>query len=124
MIGLGQNARGQFYADQTNKKIGVAFPKEGTAYQINTVNLVKDAPHSAAAKTFINYALSAEAQEAFAKALYYAPSVSNANLPADVKARVIPTDGSIKVLPLDVDFLASVRDKWTDVWKRQVIPAK
>ncbi|MEA5455427.1 ABC transporter substrate-binding protein [Sinomonas sp. JGH33] len=121
VIGLGQNARGQYYADQTGKKIGVAFPKEGTAYQINTINLVKGAPHSAAAKTFMNYALSAEAQEAFAKALYYAPSVSNAKLPADVQARVVPTDGSLKILPLDVDFLASVRDKWTETWKRQII---
>lgn len=124
VIGLGQNARGQYYADQTNKKIGVAFPKEGTAYQINTVNLVKNAPHSAAAKTFINYALSAEAQEAFAKALFYAPSVGNATLPADVSARIVPTDGSLKILPLDVDFMASVRDKWTQTWKQQIIPAQ
>lgn len=124
VLGLGQNARGQFYADQTGKKIGVAFPKEGTAYQINTINLIKNAPQSAAANTFINYALSAEAQEAFAKDLFYAPSVSNAVLPADVKARVVPTDGSLKILPLDVDFMASVRDKWTQTWKQEIIPAK
>lgn len=121
VLGLGQNARGQFYSDQSNKKMGVTFPKEGTVYQINTVNLVKDAPHSAAATTFINYALSAEAQTAFAKALFYAPSVTNADLPADVKARVVPTDGSLNIVPLDVDFLSSARDKWTDTWKRQII---
>lgn len=121
VIGLGQNARGQYYSDQSNKKIGVTFPKEGTAYQINTVNLVKNAPNAAAAKTFANYALSAEAQAAFAKALFYAPSVSNAELPADIKSRVVPTDGSLNIIPLDVSFLASVRDKWTDTWKRQII---
>ena len=121
VLGVGQNARAQFYSDQTNKKIGVTFPKEGTAYQINTVNLVKGAPNSGAAQTFINYALSAEAQTEFAKALFYAPSVSNAELPADVKARVVPTDGSLNIIPLEVSFLSSVRDKWTDVWKREVI---
>ncbi len=121
VLGLGQNARGQYYSDQTNKKIGVAFPKEGTAYQINTVNVVKNAPNAAAAKTFANYALSAEAQTAFAKALFYAPSVTNVNLPADVKSRVVPTDGSLNIIPLDVSFLASVRDNWTDTWKRQII---
>jgi putative spermidine/putrescine transport system substrate-binding protein len=121
VLGLGQNARGQFYSDQSNKKMGVTFPKEGTVYQINTVNLVKNAPHSAAAKTFVDYALSAEAQTAFAKALFYAPSVSNAELPADVKNRVVPTDGSLNIVPLDVEFLSSARDKWTDTWKRQII---
>lgn len=121
VLGLGQNARGQFYSDQSNGKMGVTFPKEGTVYQINTVNLVKDAPHAAAAKTFIDYALSAEAQTAFAEKLFYAPSVSNAELPAAVKDRVVPTDGSLNIVPLDVDFLASARDTWTDTWKRQII---
>lgn len=121
VLGLGQNARGQFYSDQSNKKMGVTFPKEGTVYQINTVNLVKDAPNKAAAETFINYALSPEAQTAFAKALFYAPSVTNAELPADVKDRVVPTDGSLNIVPLDVQFLSSARDKWTDTWKRQII---
>lgn len=121
VLGLGQNARGQFYSDQSNKKIGVTFPKEGTVYQINTVNLVKNAPHSAAAQTFVNYALSADAQTAFAKALFYAPSVTNAVLPAEVKQRVVPTDGSLNIVPLDVSFLSSARDKWTDTWKRQII---
>lgn len=121
VLGLGQNARGQFYSDQSNKKMGVTFPKEGTVYQINTVNIVKDAPHKDAAQTFVDYALSAEAQTAFAKALFYAPSVSNAVLPADVKERVVPTDGSLNIVPLDVEFLSSARDKWTDTWKRQII---
>ncbi|QOT15334.1 ABC transporter substrate-binding protein [Paenarthrobacter sp. YJN-5] len=121
VLGLGQNARGQFYSDQSNKKMGVTFPKEGAVYQINTVNLVKDAPNKAAAETFINYALSPEAQTAFAKALFYAPSVTNAELPAEVKDRVVPTDGSLNIVPLDVQFLSSARDKWTDTWKRQII---
>lgn len=121
VLGLGQNARGQFYSDQSNGKMGVTFPKEGTVYQINTVNLVKGAPHAAAAKTFMDYALSAEAQTAFAEKLFYAPSVTNAELPAAVKGRVVPTDGSLNIVPLDVDFLASARDTWTDTWKRQII---
>ena len=121
VLGLGQNARGQYYSDQSNKKLGVTFPREGTAYQINTVNLVKGAPNSGAAQTFIDYTLSAEAQTAFASALFYAPSVSTAELPADVKDRVVPTDGSLNIIPLEVSFMSSVRDKWTDVWKRQII---
>ena len=31
------------------------------------------------------------------------------------------TDGSLNIVPLDVEFLSSARDKWTDTWKRQII---
>lgn len=121
VLGLGQNGRGQYYSEQSGGKMGVVFPEEGTALQINTINLVKDAPNPEAAKTFMDYALSSEAQSAFASALFYAPTVSNADVPADVAARIVPTDGSLKIIPLDVEFLAANRDAWTDIWKREII---
>ncbi|MGF3057432.1 ABC transporter substrate-binding protein [Microbacterium sp. YY-01] len=120
VIGIGQNARGQYYADESNGKLGIAFPEEGTFYQLNTINLVEGAPNEEAAIAFVDYALSAEAQLAFAEALYYAPSVE-VDIPAETADRIIATDGSIKILPFDVDFLAGVRDPWTDIWKREII---
>lgn len=121
VLGIGQNARGQYYSDDSNGTLGVVVPTEGTVYQINTVNLSAKAPNSAAAKTFIDYSLSAEAQEAFAAALFYAPSVTNAELPAEVAERVVQTDGSTKIIPIDQAWLATVRGDWTDRWKREVI---
>lgn len=120
-LSLGQNARGQYYADRSNGKLGVTFPKEGTVYQINTINLLAKAPNPAPAKTFIDYALSPEAQTAFAKEIFYAPSVENAQLPADVQARVVPTDGSLKVVPIDLKWFAGAREAWTKDWKRDII---
>ncbi|MGI6878068.1 ABC transporter substrate-binding protein [Microbacterium sp. gxy059] len=120
VLGLGQNARGQYYADDSDGKLGVAFPEEGTVYQINTINLSASAPNPEAAKTFIDYALSDEAQTAFAKALFYAPS-TDAELPAEVADRVVQTDGSMKIIDIDQEWLAGVRDEWTDRWKREII---
>lgn len=120
VIGIGQNARGQYYAEQSNGKLGIAFPEDGTFYQLNTINLVDGAPNEAAAVAFIDYALSPEAQLAFAEALFYAPSV-DVDIPAETASRIIATDGSIKILPFDTDFLAEVRDPWTDIWKREII---
>ncbi|MDF9276306.1 extracellular solute-binding protein [Arthrobacter sp. EH-1B-1] len=121
VLGIGQNARGQYYSDESNGKLGVTFPEEGTVYQMNTINLVQDAPNDAAAKTFIDYALSPGAQSAFAEALFYAPTVTNAELSPEVQERVVPTDGSLNIIPLDVNFLAGARDEWTDIWKREII---
>ena len=120
-LSLGQNARGQYYADRSGGKLGVTIPKEGTVYQINTINLAKNAPHSAAAKTFMNYELSPEAQLAFAKEIFYAPSVDNVTLPADVASRVVATDGSQKIVKIDLNWFAGVRATWTQDWKSQVI---
>lgn len=121
VLGIGQNARGQYYHDESGGRLGVAIPTEGTAYQINTINLVKGAPNEKAAKAFINYALSSEAQRAFAEALFYTPTIDNANLPKEVADRVAPTDGSTPIIPLTVDFLAKVRDPWTAKWKQDIV---
>lgn len=120
-LSIGQNGRGQYYADRSNGKLGVTFPKEGTVYQINTINLLEKAPHAAAAKTFMNYALSPEAQAAFAEQIFYAPSVDNVQLPEAVKSRVVPTDGSLKVVPIDLNWFAGVQAAWTNDWKREII---
>lgn len=120
VIGVGQNGRGQYYAEQSGNKMGLAFPKEGTMYQINTVNLVEGAPNKAVATAFINYTLSDAAQIAFASKLFYAPS-TDAKVPADVAKRIVATDGSQKILPWDLAFVASIRDPWTEVWKKEII---
>lgn len=120
-LSIGQNARGQYYADRSDGRLGVTFPKEGTVYQINTINLLANAPNSAAAKTFMNYALTPEAQTAFAEEIFYAPSVDNVQLPEAVKSRVVPTDGSLKVIPIDLEWFASVQADWTNDWKREII---
>lgn len=120
VIGIGQNARGQYYVDQSDGKLGIAFPEEGTFQQLNTINIVDGAPNDAAAVAFADWVLSPEAQVAFAEALFYAPVV-DVELPADVADRLAANDGSVEFLPLDVDFLAEVRDPWTDIWKSEII---
>jgi len=123
VIGVGQNARGQYYSDESGGKLGIAFPEEGTFYQLNTINVVEGAPNEELALEFADFALSEEAQVGFAEKLFYAPS-TDVELPADLAERIIATDGSVKILPFESEFLAGVRDEWTDRFKREVIPAQ
>jgi len=120
VIGVGQNARAQYYADQSDGQLGFAFPDEGSFYQLNTISMVDGAPNEEAAAAFIDYALSDEAQLAFAEALFYAPS-TDVDVPDELAARLVATDGSVEILPLETEFLAEVRDPWTDIWKRDII---
>ena len=118
--GVGWNARAQYFAEDSDGAMGVVQPDDGIGFQINTINLVAGTEQAEAAQQFIDYALSKEAQESFAEALYYAPVVSDAVIPEAVKDRVAdPSDPAI--VDIDWIWLADQRDAWTEQWRRSVI---
>lgn len=120
-LGVGWNARAQVNADTSGGKLKVAQPAEGSILQVNTINLIKGGPSSAAARKFVDYALSPEAQKAFTEAMFYAPTNTKAQISSEVTSRtVIGTMG--KIIPLDWLALAPARDKITEQWRRQIIP--
>ncbi|MBW9068905.1 ABC transporter substrate-binding protein [Agrobacterium pusense] len=120
-LGVGWNARSQVNADGSKGKMKVVLPKEGTILQINTLNLVKGGPSSEAARKFVDYALSPEAQAAFTAAMYYAPTNAKATVAADVSDRTV-VKAMDKVIPVDWIGLSKVRDQITQDWRRKVIP--
>lgn len=113
-LGIGWNARAQVYAKSTGK-LGVVMPQEGSGFQINTINLVKSSPSNKAAKTFIDYALSPEAQAAFNEEMFYGPTNS--------KAKIAKTSRSMdKMIDIDWIAVAGIRDGITEQWRRRIIP--
>lgn len=121
VIGAGYNARAQVFADQPGSVLEAATPKEGTLFQINAVTLVKNAPQAAAARKFVDYMLSPEAQKAFTEAMFYAPTNRKAQISPAALAR---TSAGQMDSVIDVNWLevAKMRDKITQEWRRRVIP--
>lgn len=114
------NARSQFFSDESGGTLGAVSPEDGIAFQVNTINAIENSPNPEAATQFIDYALSPEAQEAFAAQMFYAPTISNVELPAEVAERVSsPEDPSI--VEIDWAWMADERDGWTELWRRHVI---
>ncbi|MDP4506748.1 ABC transporter substrate-binding protein [Nonomuraea turcica] len=121
-LAVGWNARGQYYADESNGKLKVAIVDEDTIFQINTINLVKDAPSPAAAQTFVNYALSPESQASFTEAMYYAPTNTKAKPSADALKRTsLDPAKTADVLQVDWKQVAANREKWTQLWRREIL---
>ncbi|MFC6706794.1 ABC transporter substrate-binding protein [Flexivirga alba] len=121
-IAIAWNARAQTYAAKSNGKLKVAIPDDKTIFQINTINLVKDAPDSAAAQTFINYALSPDAQAKFTNTMFYAPTNTKAKPSTDALARTSADPAKLKnVLNVDWAKAATHRDDWTQLWRRDII---
>ncbi len=121
-MGIGWNARAQFYSNDSDGKLGVSIPEEGSVFQINTINLTEGSDSPEAAQTFINYALSPEAQESFAEQMYYAPTNTKAEVSDEVADRTATTpEREAQMLDVDWLYVASQNDAWTELWRREIL---
>lgn len=76
------------FADEGMTALEVSFPEEGTGYEIGGVALIKNAPEPEAARMWIDWVLTAEAQEIGA-------TVKSYQLPTNPNAKV--SDRSVKL---------------------------
>jgi putative spermidine/putrescine transport system substrate-binding protein len=121
-LAVGWNARGQIYAAGSGGKLAVAIPSEGSLFQINNMCLVMGSKNAAAARTFISYALGAEAQKSFTEKMFYAPVNAKAQVSAAALARTAATPERMANM-LDVDWLeiARIRDGISEQWRRRIL---
>ncbi len=76
------------FADEGMTALEVSFPEEGTGYEIGGVALIKNAPEPEAAKMWIDWVLTAQAQE-------IGPTVKSYQLPTNPNAKV--SERSVKL---------------------------
>ena len=124
-LAIGWNARSQFYADQTEGRLGSVAPAEGTITQVNVISLIANSPNREAAETFMDYALGAEAQQRFSQAMFYAPSNKDAAIPPETGKRIPLLDPAqkAKLVPIDWMTIGDMRESILAPWRRQIIPA-
>lgn len=120
-LSFGFNARAQYYSLQPNSNLAAAAPEEGVIFQINTINLVKNAPQEKAARKVLDYMLSPAAQKAFAEAMYYAPTNSKTQVSQETMNRTV---AGFMDRVIDVDWLevAKLRENIARDWRRKIIP--
>lgn len=91
-------------------------PKEGTGYEIGGLNLIKGAPHKELAKKFIDWVVSAQAQETQPTVgAYQLPTNTTAKVPA-VSVRI----ESVKTVNYDFKWVAENGVRLTDRWTKEV----
>ncbi len=120
----GWNARAQFYHDKSGGRLGVLLPAEGSAFQINTINVVKNAHNRDAAFAFLNHALSPAAQKAFTERMFYGPTNRKAEISPEAAARTAAApENKARVIALDWGEMVKLREAWNQRWRREVISA-
>jgi putative spermidine/putrescine transport system substrate-binding protein len=124
-VATGWNARAQLYSDETNGRLGVLLPPEGSVFQINTINVTEGSKNRAAAVAFANFALSREAQKAFTERMFYAPTNARAEIAPTALARTAASpENRARMIPVDWTEIAKVRDQWNNRWRREIIAAR
>ncbi|WDZ80388.1 extracellular solute-binding protein (plasmid) [Ensifer adhaerens] len=124
-VSIGWNARSQFYFDQTEGRVSSVGPTEGTASQINVISAIANASEAEATQTFINYAIGPEAQAAFAKAMFYAPTNKKAEVDEATAKRIPMLDPAQREKLIAVDWMTigEMREDILQPWRRKIIPA-
>jgi putative spermidine/putrescine transport system substrate-binding protein len=121
-VAMASNARAQLYADQSQGRIGVVLPPEGSVFQVNTINVAANSKNKGAALAFVNYALGQTAQKAFAERMFYAPTNSKVSLsPAALARTAASPENRARMIPMDWQHILKVRDQWNQRWRREVI---
>ncbi|MDE2608424.1 MAG: extracellular solute-binding protein [Burkholderiales bacterium] len=103
------------------KKQGVpvefAFPSEGAIPAVFEAAVLKNAPEKACGFNYLNAMLDPRAQVEFASTMGYAPTVSNAKLPADLQQSVGFTEAQLsKFLKPDYQAFAAQKPAFLKYW--------
>lgn len=121
-MAIGWNARAQYYSDQSKGRLGVTLPKEGSVFQINTINLTKKSDSPKAAQTFINYALGPQAQKSFTETMFYAPVNTKTQVGAKAMDRTATSsERQAQIIDVDWSYVAEHNDQWTERWRREIL---
>jgi putative spermidine/putrescine transport system substrate-binding protein len=119
-IGPGWNARAQNQAALTPGRFAASIPEEGSPVMATSINLVKGAPQTAAARTLIAWLLGPEAQRLLAEAMFYAPVNPKAGISDASLARVGATPAMVaRRMEMDWVVVDAIRDQITREWRKR-----
>lgn len=94
-------------------------PKEGVPMYVSGFVMPKNAPNKPGAYAYLDAMMAASAQEAFAVDMGYNPTVTNAEVPADVQKRIGFTADEKKLLvDLDYAYMAKNDTAFQDWWNK------
>ena len=123
-MAIAMNAGAQRAADRSHGRVGVVLPDEGTVASMQTINVVRGAPHREAALALVAAALSPPLQKAFCEAMYLAPANVRTVMDARVADRTAAAPfNRAREAPVNWPDLARMRDAWTERWRKEVFGA-
>jgi len=100
-----------------NAPIGIVVPKDGMPLSALSVAISKYAPQAAAAKDFVNFLLSTDAQQLLAQR-YFRPARTDITVPDEVRAKY-PQNYDADYA-FDWESILPYQQAWLDRWSQQI----
>lgn len=97
----------------------LSFPEEGTGYEVGAISLVKGSKNLEAAKAFMDWALSADAQDLY-------PAASSYQIPVNTKATADPavvTFDKVKLIDMDMTAAGEKKQELVDAFTNEIATA-
>lgn len=109
------------YAEARNPKIEIANPVEGQAVAMNVACITVGTQAQKLAEEWIDLHLSPACQLAYAKSIYYSPTIRNAEIPEDLKPKLIlGPEGVSKLVDFDWDVVLANERDWVARFTREI----
>lgn len=115
-LGLTQEKSVQNYLTAGATNVGMVYPKEGTSAVPDSIAIVKGCKNEENAKKFVDFMLSAEAQDMLSKTYARRPARVDLNPPAG-----LPVITDIKLVDYDFAWASSEKANIVNQWKNIVV---
>lgn len=108
------------YAESRNPNLEIANPVEGQAIAMNVACITVGTKNQALAEEWVNLHLSEPCMLAYAREIYYAPTVGNISVPDDLKSKLVLADDAKKLVDFDWDVVIRNQTAWTGRFNREI----
>ncbi len=108
------------YAESRNPNIEVADPTEGQAIAANYACITAGTRNQALAEAWINLHLSPACQLEYARTIYYSPTVTNVDIPADLAPKLVRGDAVARLVDFDWDVVIRNQPRWSSRFSREI----
>ncbi len=110
----------RMYAESRNPNCEIASPVEGQAVTMNVACITEGTKNQVLAEEWINLHLEPETMLAYAKEIYYSPTVDNVEIPAELQGKVITGGDVSSLVDFDWDYINAHRAEWQAKFDREI----
>lgn len=108
------------YGETRNPNLVIAVPREGQAAALNVACITAGCLNQKLAEEWVNLHLSAPCLLAYAREMYYSPTVDNVPVPDDLKAKLVSPADAARLVDFDWSTVIHNQRAWTTRFNREI----
>jgi putative spermidine/putrescine transport system substrate-binding protein len=108
------------YAETRNPNLEIANPMEGQVVAMNVACITVGTRNQKLAEEWINLHLSPPCMLAYAREIYYSPTVRNIEIPAELRPKLVLADDVTKLVDFDWEHVIRMQPQWSTRFNREI----